>query len=75
MGGKRPPTLSSPARYEEAATNGATSAAEVAQTAQEQGLPDLDHARYFSEVSAAVSVAIIAAEISSRIHYLVRALV
>jgi hypothetical protein len=46
----------------------------VAQAAQEQGLPDLDHARYFSAVFAAVSAAIIATAVGDWFYYLVRAL-
>ena len=46
----------------------------MAQAAQVEGLPDLDHARYFSEVSAAVPVETIEEAVISRIYYLVRAL-
>ena len=59
---------------DEAATDGATRVAEVAQAAQVEGLPDLDHARYFPAVSAAVSAAVIATAVGGRVYYLVRAL-
>ena len=57
---------------DEAATDRKTSLAEVAQAAQEQGLPGLDHARHFLAVSAAVSVETIEEATSRRICYLVR---
>ena len=59
VGREWPETARDATRYREAATNGATSAEEVAQAAQEQGLPDLDHACYFLAVFAEVSAAII----------------
>ena len=59
---------------DEAATDGATRAEAVAQAPQEQGLPDLDHARHFLAVSAAVPVTTTKTEISSRIYYVVRPL-
>ena len=67
-------TTRAPARCEEAATDGATSFKEVAQTAQVKSLPDLDHARHLFAVSAAVPAAIIAAEISRRVRDLERPL-
>ena len=57
---------------DEAATDGATRAEAVAQAPQEQGLPDLDHARHFSEMSAAVPAAVIAKAVGGRFYYLVR---
>ena len=74
MGRARPETLGAPTLSDEAATDRKKSAEAVAQAAQVEGLPDLDHARHFSAVSAAVPAAIIASEISRRIYYLVRAL-
>ena len=59
MGRAWPETISAPARHEEAATDGATSFKKVAQAAQVEGLPDVDHARYFLAVSEEVSAAII----------------
>ena len=74
MGREWPETARDATRYREAATNGATSAEEVAQAAQEQGLPDLDHARHLFEVSAAVSVEVAPTEISRRVRDLERPL-
>ena len=59
---------------DEAATDGATRVAEVAQAAQVEGLPDLDHARDLSAVSAAVPAAVIATAVGRRIYDLVRPL-
>ena len=59
-------------RHEEAATDGATSFKEVAQAAQEQGLPDLDHARHFFAVSAAVPAAVVTKAVGSGFYDLVR---
>ena len=74
LGGARPEALGAPTLSDEAATDRKTSLVEVAQAAQVEGLPDLDHARYFSEVSAAVPVETIEEAVISRIYYLVRAL-
>ena len=58
MGGKRPETTSAPARSGESTIYSATGFKEVAQAAQVESLPDLDHARHlfavFEEVSAAI---------------------
>ena len=67
-------TISAPARSGESTIYSETGPEAVAQAAQEQGLPDLDHARYFSAVSAAVPVAAVATAVSSRIYDLVRPL-
>ena len=65
-------TVSAPALSYKTATNGATSFKEVAQAAQEQGLPDLDHARHLFEVSEEVSAAIIAKAVGRRVRDLER---
>ena len=72
LGGERSETISAPARHEEAATDGATSFKEVAQAAQEQGLPDLDHARDILAVSEEVPAAIIKKATSRRVRDLER---
>ena len=59
LGGKRSETVSAPARSGESTIYSETGIAEVAQTAQVKGLPDLDHARHLLAVSAEVSAAII----------------
>ena len=46
----------------------------VAQAAQVESLPDLDHACYFLAVSAEVSAAIITKTVGGRVYYLVRPL-
>ena len=74
MGRARPSKTSVTARSRESTIYGETRVEAVAQAAQEQGLPDLDHARHFSEVSAAVSAAIIAKAISSGLYDLERPL-
>jgi hypothetical protein len=74
LGGARPETLSVATRSRESTIYGEKGPEAVAQAAQVEGLPDLDHARYFSEVSAAVPVETIEEAVISRIYYLVRAL-
>ena len=74
MGGKRSETLGAPARSWESTIYSEKGPEKVAQAAQEQGLPDLDHARHLSAVSAEVPVAVVATAVSSRIYDLVRAL-
>ena len=74
VGGKRPQTTRAPARSGESTIYSEKGLEAVAQAPQVKGLPDLDHARYFLAVSAAVPAAVIAAEISRRIYYLVRPL-
>ena len=44
----------------------------MAQAAQVEGLPDVDHARYFLAVSEEVSAAIIKKAVGDRVYYLVR---
>ena len=67
-------TVSAPARSGESTIYSETGPEAVAQAAQEQGLPDLDHARDLLAVSEEVSVEVIAAETSRRFCYLVRPL-
>ena len=74
MGRAWPETISAPARHEEAATDGATSFKEVAQAAQVESLPDLDHACYFLAVSTAVPSAVAAAAPRGRLYDLERPL-
>ena len=74
MGGAWSETISAPARHEEAATDGATSFKEVAQAAQVESLPDLDHARHLFEVSTAVPAATIKKATSGRVYDLERPL-
>jgi len=59
VGGKRSETLGAPARSWESTIYSEKGPEKVAQAAQEQGLPDLDHARHLLAVSAEVSAAII----------------
>ena len=61
-------------RSRESTIYGETRIEAVAQAAQEQGLPDLDHARHFSEMSAAVPVEVITKAVGGRFYYLVRPL-
>ena len=74
VGGKRPETTRARARCGESTIYSETRIEEVAQAAQEQGLPDLDHARHLLAVSAEVPAAIIAKAVGRRVYYLVRAL-
>ena len=74
VGRERPETLSARARSGESTIYSETGPEAVAQAAQEQGLPDLDHARHLFEVSAAVSVEVAPTEISSRVRDLERPL-
>ena len=74
LGGARPETLSVTTRCGESTIYGEKGPEAVAQAAQVEGLPDLDHARYFPAVSAAVSVEAIEEAVSRRIYYLVRPL-
>ena len=74
LGGARPETLGARARCRESTIYGEKGPEAVAQAAQVEGLPDLDHARDLSAVSAAVPAAVIAKAISSGIYYLVRPL-
>ena len=74
VGGKRSETLGAPARSWESTIYSEKGPEKVAQAAQEQGLPDLDHARHLFEVSAAVSVEVAPTEISRRIRDLERPL-
>ena len=68
-------TISAPARSGESTIYSEKSPEEVAQAAQVESLPDLDHARHLFEVSEKVSVAVIATEISRRVCDLERPLV
>ena len=72
VGGKRPETTRAPARSVESTIYSEKGPEEVAQAAQVKGLPDLDHACYFSKVSAAVSAAIIKKATSRRVRDLER---
>ena len=72
LGGKRPETTRAPARSVESTIYSEKGPEEVAQAAQVKGLPDLDHACYFSKVSAAVSAAIIKKATSRRVRDLER---
>ena len=74
LGGKRPQTARGATRYSEAATDGDTSVKEVAQAAQKQGLPDLDHARHLSAVFETVSAAIVKKAVGGRVRDLERPL-
>ena len=59
VGRARPETTRDATRCGESKANSKKSSEAVAQAAQEQGLPDLDHARHLLAVSAEVSAAII----------------
>ena len=72
LGGKRSETISAPARSGESTIYSEKGIEEVAQTAQEQGLPDLDHARDLFEVSAEVPAAVAAAAPRGRLYDLER---
>ena len=72
LGGKRTETIGVTTRSGESTIYSEKGPTKVAQTAQEQGLPDLDHARHLSAVSAEVSAAIITKAIISRIYDLER---
>ena len=74
LGRARPETLGAPTLSDEAATDRKKSAEAVAQAAQVEGLPDLDHARHFSEVSEEVSAAVIEEALISGFYDLVRPL-
>jgi hypothetical protein len=74
LGGKRSETISAPARSGESTIYSEKGIEEVAQTAQEQGLPDLDHARDLFEVSAEVPAAVAAAAPRGRLYDLERPL-
>ena len=68
LGGERPETTRGAARSGESTIYSEKGPEKVAQAAQEQGLPDLDHARDLLAVLEEVSAAIIAAEISRRVR-------
>ena len=72
LGRARPETLGAPTLSDEAATDRKKSAEAVAQAAQVEGLPDLDHARYFSEMFKKVPAAVITKALSSGLYDLVR---
>ena len=72
MGRARPSKTSVTARSRESTIYGETGVEAEAQAAQVEGLPDLDHARHFSEMSAAVPAAVIAKAVGGRFYYLVR---
>ena len=57
---------------DEAATDRKTSFKEVAQAAQEQGLPGLDHARHFLAVFKKVPAAVVTTATSRRVYYVER---
>ena len=74
MGRARPETLGAPTLSDEAATDRKKSAEAVAQAAQVESLPDLDHARHLFEMFEEVSVEVAPTEISRRVRDLERPL-
>ena len=74
MGGKRSETISARARSGESTIYSEKGPEAVAQAAQVESLPDLDHARHLFEVSEEVSAAIIAKAVGRRVRDLERPL-